>query len=218
MRLLEAFTTPVVVADAASALPFPPVVFGSVVDWKSLNIGAVPEFDLDIWSLGTLSLTDAEVFGGVPRTFVYADQVVTCAASTNLLTKSTHGLFTGDGPLRLSNVGGVLAGGTAAATDYWVIKGDANTFKLAASLADALSGAFIDLSSDSTGTTTISDTSSTQRVYWQSFGLLQDDISLTANRAFSVRCSHRPDVIAYALFGTLSAGSVSVAVTPVQDR
>ncbi len=219
MRRLECFTTPVVVADAAAALPYPPVDFGVVsADWSDNSIGAVPEFDLDIWALETLSLTDAEVFGGILRAFVYADDTVTFDNTTDYVELTDHGLETGDGPLFLDTAGGTSPAELTDGDPYWVIKVDANNFQLAATFADAVAGTAVEFDDDGDGTTTISDSADTKRIYWHSFGLLQDDISLDETRAFSVRCSHRPSVAAYALIGTLSAGAVTVTVTPVQDR
>lgn len=97
------------------------------------------------------------------RPLVVADFTFTAAAATDLLTKVAHGLETGDGPINVSNAGGALPGGLAAATSYWVIRVAADTFKLATSLANAYAGTAIDITSDGTGTQTLSDIASTQR-------------------------------------------------------
>jgi hypothetical protein len=85
------------------------------------------------------------------------------AAATDLLTKVSHGLETGDGPINVSNAGGALPAGLAAATDYWVIRIDADTIKLATSLANAYAGTAIDLTTDGTGTQTLAAIGTTQR-------------------------------------------------------
>lgn len=82
------------------------------------------------------------------QTFVVASQ------AQGELTITTHGLNTGDGPVQVSNSGGALPTGLALATNYYVIKVDANTIQLATSLANALAGTFIVLSSNGTGTQT----------------------------------------------------------------
>lgn len=79
----------------------------------------------------------------------------TAVASTDIFTKSSHGFVTGT-KVRVSNSGGALPTGLAAATDYYVIKIDANTFYLAASRsASANPLAFIDITSNGTGTNTV---------------------------------------------------------------
>jgi hypothetical protein len=79
----------------------------------------------------------------------------TAANATEIFTAAAHGLNTGDGPVRVSNSGGALPTGLAAGTDYWVIKIDANTFFLATSLANALAGTNLLISTDGTGTQTL---------------------------------------------------------------
>src|SRR5262245_47554038 len=71
---------------------------------------------------------------------VVPDFVFTATNATETFTKTNHGLQTGDGPVQVSNAGGGLPAGLTAATDYWVIRTGANTFKLATSLANALAG------------------------------------------------------------------------------
>lgn len=77
--------------------------------------------------------------------------------TTEIFTAATHGFKTGDGPFQVSNSGGALPTGLAAVTDYWVIRIDANTFYLATSLALALAGTFLTISTNGTGTQTIDD-------------------------------------------------------------
>ncbi len=69
-------------------------------------------------------------------------------------TRTAHGLNTGDGPVWVSNSGGALPAGLVAATNYWAIKIDANTFQLATSLANALAGTFQVITTNGTGTQT----------------------------------------------------------------
>lgn len=95
---------------------------------------------------------------------VVADDVFTAANATEIFTAVAHGLLTGDGPLQVSNSGGGLPTGLTAATNYWVIKIDADTFYLATSLALAMAGTNLAITGDGTGTQTISDTASTKRV------------------------------------------------------
>lgn len=73
------------------------------------------------------------------------------AAASDVCTKTGHGFQTG---LKgAASTDGVLPGGLSA-TDYYVIKIDANTFKLAASYADSLAGVAMDITDAGTGTHT----------------------------------------------------------------
>lgn len=80
----------------------------------------------------------------------------TCNHTVPELIHTAHGMITGDGPVHVSNSGGALPTGLVAATDYWVIKIDANDFKLASSLANAIAGTAIAVvTDDGTGTQTL---------------------------------------------------------------
>lgn len=92
---------------------------------------------------------------------VFADDTFT-AATTDICTDVAHTLLTGDGPFQLTS-SGTLPAGLALATDYWIIRLDADTFKFAASLALALAGTPVDITGTGSGTHTISDTASTVR-------------------------------------------------------
>ncbi len=77
----------------------------------------------------------------------------TFTANTNdQLTATSHGLATGDGPVRVWNIAGGLPAPLAKDTDYWAINVDANTFYLATSQANALLGTRIDITTTGTGT------------------------------------------------------------------
>lgn len=73
-------------------------------------------------------------------------------ASPGVVTKSSHGLATGDSVFLTTT--GALPTGLAANTRYWVIKVDANTFRLATSLANALAGTAINTTGSQSGTHT----------------------------------------------------------------
>ena len=76
------------------------------------------------------------------------------AATTDIVTATAHGYVTGD-RVRLTNSGGALPAGLAAATDYYVIRLTADTFKLAASDALATAGTAVDITGTGTGTHSI---------------------------------------------------------------
>lgn len=63
--------------------------------------------------------------------------------TTNAITETAHGFTTG--LVGQASTDGVLPAGLAAITNYYVIAVDANTYKLAASLADALAGTAVDI-------------------------------------------------------------------------
>ena len=78
------------------------------------------------------------------------------AAVTDICTKSAHAFFTGL-KVQLSTTT-TLPAGLSLATDYFVIVIDADTFSLAVSLANALIGTAIDITTTGTGTHTITPT------------------------------------------------------------
>lgn len=99
-----------------------------------------------------LSASDL-VIGG--QAFTLASTTFTANSGTDVIDLGSHGLQTGDGPLVVSNSGGALPGGLAAATNYWAIYSNFTKIKLAASLSDALNNVAIDLTSAGTGTHSI---------------------------------------------------------------
>ncbi len=104
---------------------------------------------------------DSTLSVGAP--LVVPDFVFTAANGSDTYTSVAHGLLTGDGPVRVVNSGGALPAGLVAATDYWVIRLTADTFKLATTLALALAGTPLNITTDGTGTQTLQDTGSTKR-------------------------------------------------------
>ena len=97
----------------------------------------------------------------------YAAQVigdtVFIANANDTLTAVAHGMLTGDGAVRVSNAGGALPGGLAAATDYYVIRIDNDTFYLATTRANAYAGTRIDILDAGTGVHTLADVAGTTR-------------------------------------------------------
>jgi len=75
------------------------------------------------------------------------------AAISDVCTSVAHGFLTGL-KVQLTTTT-TLPAGLSLATDYWVIKLTADTFKLAASLADALAGTAVNITDTGTGTHTI---------------------------------------------------------------
>ena len=209
---------PIFIAEAATALPFPPVSSAYVGQWNG-GPGNVKEAEIEIWANLALDLSAARLYGGSLQSLVVADDTFTTEADDELATAVAHGLLTGDGPFRLTNVGGALAAGLAIDTDYWIRYVSANTFKFVLILEDSLAGTTVAFTDDGTGTHTLSDTTSTKRVHWNSFGLLGDEadgaIALGPQLSYRVSTKHSTKVVAYAVSATLSAETpetVSVAV------
>lgn len=114
---------------------------------------------------GLLALLNAVVDKNYTAAFpalVFPDTIFTAAAD-DLVTIAAHGLQTGDGPFRMTTSAADLPLNLLIATDYWVIRIDANTFKLATTLALALAGTPVDIGDAGTGVHTLSDTASTVR-------------------------------------------------------
>ena len=98
-------------------------------------------------------VTTTEIAITLPATNVTISAV---ANASETFTAAAHGMVTGDGPYRLTNSGGGLPSGTSVDTDYWIIKLTADTFQLATSYANAIAETELLISSDGTGTHTIS--------------------------------------------------------------
>jgi hypothetical protein len=208
---------------AQSALAFPPTVYALVPDaWSNADHGVVPEFDIEVWNDASGNLTAAELFGAALHPGVIADDDFTADHTVEEFTATSHGLLTGDGPIRLTNSGGALPAGLATATDYYVIRTGANTFKLASSFANALAGTVVAITGNGTGTHTLVDTASTMRVHWHSLGKLgqaeDGAVTLTSRQAYATRAKHRPRVFAYGIIATIAAGNIAFAVYPVVER
>ena len=78
-----------------------------------------------------------------------ASGVAATVAVTDIITKTSHGYSTG---LKVALTGSSLPTGLSA-TDYYIIKLTANTFKLASSLANAIAGTPVDITAVAVGAT-----------------------------------------------------------------
>jgi len=199
---------PLVVANGLTALPFPPALSGANVKVWNGPHRTVPEFDIEIWSTASVNLTAAELWAGAPHPGTIADDTFTVVHGTEVVTIATSDLLTtGDGPIRVSS-STTLPAGLAASTDYWWHKLSATTGYFCKSLDDALAGIPVAMSSNGTGTHTLSDTSATKRMHLHSCGLLgtaaDGAITLTNRKAYHVTVAHRPNVLMYWVAATLS--------------
>jgi len=112
--------------------------------------------------VGSLTVNGDVTVADQPLTF--ADFTYTADNTADVILHTAHGLLTGDGPGRTSNSGGGLPGGLAVATDYYFIRVDADTGKLATSRANALANVAINLTTDGTGTQTFLHQAGTTRL------------------------------------------------------
>lgn len=121
--------------------------------------------------------------------------------STDRITISSHGFITGTKVAATTS--GVLPGGLST-TNYWVIKVDADTIKLASSLANASAGTAVDITSAAGGGThTLTPATSASNV-----AKLQE----------SVDGSNWTDVGSYTVTIATSSGAVVWPVGAVSSR
>jgi flagellin-like hook-associated protein FlgL len=113
---------------------------GTAIDLTSAGVGS-QGFDkpdgteLDVYNTGAETSTVASATG--------------VNTSTNTLTETDHGLLTGDKVAYAA--GSTVIDGLVDATDYYVIKVNDNSYKLATTLANARDGLAIDLNSTGVG-------------------------------------------------------------------
>ena len=91
---------------------------------------------------------------GAGTDLLNAGSTFTSTHGSDLIGIVGHGMETGDGPVRFVAGGGVLPTGISAATDYYIIKVDADSFKLATSKALALAGTVVATTADGTANAT----------------------------------------------------------------
>lgn len=116
------------------------------------------------------------------QALVIADVVVTFDITDNEVDWTAHGQKTGYGPIRFTTTGG-LPDGLAIATDYWMIRRNADSFSLATSRANAISNVAIDMTTAGTGVHTLVDTAATRSILWDYQTLMrwEDVVNVTAN-------------------------------------
>src|SRR5579859_5024629 len=203
---------------AATSAPFPPVSWAYVPYWVTPAVRCVPQLELLMWSDATDNVTAASLYGGVLQAFTIAADNADSIAFP-IITDAGHGLFTGDGPVRLTT-SGTLPAGLLANTDYWIVKLTADTYELATSFANAMASTpvVVAFTGNGTGTLTITGTAATQRVHWheildiysKQIGRAGDGaVALTTTYGWRQRFPHAPMVVAYAMSGTLSASTLS---------
>jgi hypothetical protein len=225
-RLLPSAGADITILAAQTAAAFPPLLggthFGVVSSWgnEDMEKGAVGEFDLDLFAAGAVDLTNVKLYGMIPQTgTVAADDVNSVTHATEKLTVTGHLYNTGDGPFQLTT-SGTLPAGYALATNYWIVVFDANTIGLASSLANAMAGTLVAITTDGTGTHTITAAAGCKLARWFALdGMVDTAISLSLRLGYRVRCAHNPRILAYALSATFSgAVATSALISAVQER
>jgi hypothetical protein len=118
--------------------------------WISLNVTSVLRVGQD-W-------TDKKL-----NTFTFSKAIAAVDATQDSLdVGAAHGLGAGDGPLRLVKGGGAtLPAPLAEGVDYWASPVNADALRLSESFLEAVTGAWIDLTSVGSGTNTLVSTSAT---------------------------------------------------------
>lgn len=176
-------------------------------------------------NMTSVNLKNAKGYGvyinttvATPATMTFVDADVSVA--NNTITETAHGYYTGvKGALTTS---GVLPGGLSA-TNYYVIRVDANTFKLATSAANALAGTAVDITSAAGGGThtftpaTISGASYKLQVSPDDT-LYFDLASATNNVTATADFNHQyidPMYNYMRLVWTLTAGQIAYVITTV---
>jgi hypothetical protein len=218
--------TAVTVCSAATSLPFLPTSYADVSAWRQgLANGfgqGYPYVELELTGSAAIAATALRIRGLVLDALTVSATNFTTTHGAETITSSTHGLKTGDGPIRLTNSGGALPAGYAADTDYYVIYVDADTIKLATTRANAYAGTAVAITGDGTGTHTYagytSGTTVCQRGKWLNFGLIGElgdgAVALVVEGGYLTRFNHSPRVVGYALVGTLDTGNVTATVRP----
>lgn len=139
------------------------------------------------------------------------------AAASDVCTKSAHGYLTG---LKVQvSTTTTLPAGLSASTDYFVIKIDAGTFKLATNLSNAIAGTAIDITDAGTGTHTITPTSiagCSYTLYGSVDGTTYVSLAVTNNITVTANFIHEkidPMFDYLKVYYTLTAGQISVVQT-----
>ena len=141
------------------------------------------------------------------------------AAASDICTKAAHGMLTG---LKVQvSTTTTLPAGLSAATDYFVIKLDADTFSLASSLVNANAGTAIDITDAGTGVHTVTATSiagCSYTLYGSLDGTTYVTLAVTANITATANFIHEkidPMFDYLQVRYTMTAGQISVAQTTV---
>lgn len=121
-------------------------------------------------------------------TFIGDVTVSSVNTGTDTITAVAHGQKTGDGPLWIRTDNTLPAGITASggnplrSIDLWMIRVDADNFKVATSLANAVAGIAVDITSAGTGTHTLTGPRTVSPVF---ISHACDDIRVLSNHIYA---------------------------------
>ncbi len=177
-----------------------------VTTQTNMNTAITASADLEVATAGTgatVLATGTDVFAAVAL-----------AGGSASMHATAHGLLTGDGPA-LQTAATTFPVGLDGVTPYWAIVTGADTFELASSLTNALSGIPVDFSTAGVGAQKTTATATTQRVHWHSMGLLglaaDGAIAMTGQKSYWDVRRHSPETVAYAVVATFASGSGKVS-------
>lgn len=227
-----------VIADAKTELAFPPLdancgLLANVE--KGLGGFSEDEFRILFSAAGGTNLTACYLYAMVLEPFTYADTTFTTTHGADSFQVTAHALKTGMGPFQASNAGGALPAGlvaynpTTGAGQYFIVRVDADNFKVANSRAEAYAGAVVNLTGNGTGTHTISDFTQdgplqTQKVCFATIrqlgigdGVATKTVTLTDQQGYTEVVPHVKGAIGYAVSSTLSS-AVATTVTAYPVR
>ncbi|HEY1550258.1 MAG TPA: hypothetical protein VGG28_20660 [Kofleriaceae bacterium] len=218
----------VALATAAAALPATPangqMACVAVPPFANGSTGAVVPFvEIAIWGAAAASLTATTLLAAAQHPFTFVEATFTADHTTGggTLTKTAHGLLTGDGPVDYEAV--TPPTGITAGAQYWVIKTGANTIQLASSLAKALAGIPVTFSDNGSGTQQLQADATCMRLWWEPVGgelgpAGDGAVAIGPAIGYRVRVEHSPLRVAYALSATISANTVNAAIYPITER
>ena len=193
-----------VLSNVAKAYTF--TFKNGVTTQANLNTAITASADLEVATAGTTATvlaTGTDVF-----------TAVALAGGSAIMDATAHGLLTGDGPV-LQTAATSFPAGLDGVTQYWAIVIDADTYELAASLTDALSGIPVDFSTVGVGAQKTTAVVATERVHWHSMGFLglagDGAISMDGQASYWAVRRHSPETIAYAVVATIASGSGKIS-------
>lgn len=108
---------------------------------------AVKLSDTEAHALAGTNIVDITAIGAGTQTLTRSDVDV----AEDGLKVASHGMQTGDGPVRFTT-SSALPTGISAGTDYYIIRLDANHFSIATSYANAIAGTDVNITAIGTGT------------------------------------------------------------------
>lgn len=116
------------------------------IDVSAVTLGAT--YGINVKGQG-VTATEIRYITLDDLTFVDGDITV----GTDTIAKIGHGMSTGAGPYRVSNLGGALPTGLSTDLDYWIYAVDDDNYKICSSKANALLGTAVDITAAAGGGT-----------------------------------------------------------------